>query len=216
MKKSTVITLSIVEISLMILLIVFDVLLPSFLIIAIGFGFLFIHKEKTDIFNKDVWSKPIRFILCTAGLGFVLSIFDYTLVIPVANHLTHTTQDMSAYANLKGNAEMLLLLLAYSWIIAAISEEIAYRGFFQHRIISLFANKMLGTLIAIGTTSLLFGFMHSEKGIVGMITTALDAVFFSIIRYRYKSIWASVMVHGFSNMIGIVAFYFTGPIYGLW
>lgn len=200
----------------MILLIVFDVLLPSLLIIAVGFGFLFIRKEKTDIFNKDVWSKPIRFILCTAGLGFALSIFDYTLVIPIVNHLTQSTQEMSAYVELKGNAEMLLLLLAYSWIIAAIGEEIAYRGFFQNRIISLFTNKGLGTLIAIGMTSLLFGFMHSEQGISGMITTALDAVFFSIIRYRYKSIWASVMVHGFSNMIGLVTFYFTGPIHGLW
>lgn len=216
MKKSTVITLSIVEISLMILLVVFDVLLPSLLIIAVGFGFLFIRKEKTDIFNKDVWSKPIRFILCTAGLGLTLSIFDFALVIPVANHLTRTTQDMSAYTNLKGNPEMLLFFLAYSWIIAAIGEEIAYRGFFQHRIISLFSNKVLGTIIAIVTTSLLFGFMHSEQGVVGMLATALDAVFFSIVRYRYKSIWASILVHGFSNMIGLVTFYFTGPLYGLW
>ena len=169
MKKSTVITLSIVEISLMILLVVFDVLLPSLLIIIVGFGFLFTRKEKTDIFNKDVWSKPIRFILCTAGLGFALSIFDFALVIPVVNHLTLTTQDMSAYTNLKGNTEMLMFFLAYSWIIAAIGEEIAYRGFFEHRI-----------------------------------------------SYRYKSIWASKLVHGFSNMIGLVTFYFTGPIYGLW
>lgn len=216
MKKSTVITLSIVEISLMILLVVFDVLIPSLLIITVGFGFLFIRKEKTDIFNKDVWSKPIRFILCTAGLGFALSIFDFALVIPVVNHLTRTTQDMSAYTNLKGNTEMLMFFLAYSWIIAAISEEIAYRGFFQYRIISLFTNKAFGMVFAIVTTSFLFGFMHSEQGVVGMLTTALDAVFFSIVRYRYKSIWASILVHGFSNMIGLVTFYFTGPIHGLW
>lgn len=216
MKKSVSITLSLIEISVMTLLVVFDVLLPSVLIIAVGMAFLFIRKEKPDMFNKSVWAKPVRFILITAGLGIALSVFDYAVVIPVLNHLTHTTQDMSTFSTLKGNIGLMLGLLAYSWVLAAVGEEIAYRGFFQNRIISLFANKALGTVIAVGVTSLLFGLMHSEQGIVGMINTAFDAIMFSVVRYRYKSIWASVMMHGFSNTIGIVTFYFTGPLYGLW
>ncbi|MFB0920314.1 MAG: type II CAAX endopeptidase family protein [Oscillospiraceae bacterium] len=216
MKKSVKLTLSLIELSVMALLIAFDVFLPSVIIAVVGVGFLLIRKEKTDIFNKSVWEKPGRFILCAAGLGCALTVFDYALVIPAINHLTHTTQDMSMYSSLKGNAGLMLIYLAYSWILAAIVEETAYRGFFQNRIISLFSNKALGTVIAVGTTSLLFGFMHSEQGVVGMVTTAFDAIVLSVVRYRYKSIWASVLVHGFSNMIGIVTFYFTGPIYGLW
>lgn len=216
MKKNVTITLALVEIGLMAILVVCDILIPSILIIAAGLCFLWIRKEKTDIFTTSIWKKPAKLILCTACLGCVLTVFDYCLVIPALNHLTNTTQDMSTFANLKGNTGLLLFLLAYSWLIAALCEEFAYRGFFQHRIITLFPNERTGIVVAVITTSMLFGFMHMEQGIVGMITTALDAVFLSVVRYRYKSVWAAVLVHGFSNMIGIVTFYFTGPIYGLW
>lgn len=216
MKKSITIMLALVEIGLMAMLVVYDIFIPSVLLIVVGICFLLIRKEKTDMFSMSLWIRPVRLILCTAGLGCALSVFDYCLVIPALNHLTHTTQDMSTYATIKGNLVLMLQLLAYSWVIAAVCEEIAYRGFFQNRIISLFANKKAGVVFAVVTSSILFGFMHREQGAVGMITTALDAVVLSVIRYRFKNVWASVLVHGFSNMIGVITFYFTGPIYGLW
>jgi membrane protease YdiL (CAAX protease family) len=216
MKKSVTALLALVEIGLMVLLIVCDVLIPSLLIAAVGYCFLLVRKEKTDLFNTKIWKRPVRLILCTAGLGFALSVFDYCLVIPVVNHLTNSTQDMSSYENIKGNTGLMMLLLAYSWLIAALPEEFAYRGFFQNRIISLFPNRTAGLVVAVLSTSALFGVMHGEQGLAGMITTALDAVFLSVVRYRYKNVWSAVLVHGFSNMIGIVTFYFTGPLNGLW
>lgn len=214
--KSVLVILSLIELCAMTLLVVFDVLLPSLLIIPVGFAFLLLRKEKTDIFNTQVWKKPVRFILIAFGLACLISIIDYALVIPSLNHLTNSMQDMSSFADLKGNIDLLLFLLAYRWTIAAVGEEIAYRGFFQHRIISLFANKTAGMVVAVAATSALFGIMHSEQGIVGILTTAVDAVLFSVVRYRFKSIWASVLVHGFSNTIGLVTFYFIGPVNGLW
>lgn len=110
----------------------------------------------------------------------------------------------------------MLFLLGYSWFIASLGEEIAYRGFFQNRIISVFSNKKIGIVTSVIVTSVFFGLMHGEQGILGIINTSFDAVIFSIIRYRYSSIWASVLVHGFSNMLGILAFYFFGQLNGLW
>lgn len=214
--KKVPIILSIAEICAMTLLVIFDVFLPSLLIIVVGVAFLLSRKDKTDMFNAKVWVKPFRFCLIGFTFACLLSIIDYGFVIPLLNHLTHQTQNMSPFQTLKGNTGMLLLLLAYSWTFAAVGEEIAYRGFFQNRIISIFTSKTLGTVIAVAATSILFGFMHREQGIVGMVNTTFDAVFFSIVRYRFKSVWASVLVHGFSNTIGLVAFYFAGPLYGLW
>jgi CAAX amino terminal protease family. len=58
--------------------------------------------------------------------------------------------------SIKGNEQLLCILLAYSWIIAAIVEEFAYRGFFQNRITSLFSNRTAGILVAvIGTSAFL-------------------------------------------------------------
>lgn len=208
--------LTIVELLIIILLIVYDVLLPSLIITVVGVGFMLLRKERPHFLNLSILKKPIGFILSMMSIAVLLTIFNYALLIPILNRITGTTQSMGIFSELKGNAELMLLLLGYSWIIAALGEEIAYRGFFQNRIISIFLNEKIGIVFAIVMTSILFGLMHSEQGIVGIINTSFDAIIFSIVRYKYKSIWASVLVHGFSNMIGILAFYFLGPLNGLW
>jgi membrane protease YdiL (CAAX protease family) len=208
--------LAFVEILLMVFVVAFDILLPSLLIVIIGFLFLIIRQEKLPFFKQKIWQKPFRLVLYSLGLAIAISMIDYGFIIPILNHLTRSTQDMQTFSELKGNSAMMLFLLAYSWTLAAVGEEFAYRGFFQNRIISLFQNGTVGTIIAVVSTSLLFGIMHKEQGIAGMISTSIDAVLLSIVRYRYKNIWASVLVHGFINTIGIVTFYFTGPLNGLW
>jgi uncharacterized protein len=48
------------------------------------------------------------------------------------------------------------------------------------------------------------------------VVTCLDASFFSFVRLRFRTLWAPILVHGFSNTLGIVTFFLIGPIYGLW
>lgn len=216
MKNGQLSILKWLELSVMVLAVIFDVLLPSVVICAIGFISAAIQKERTPFLGTQFWEKPCQRLLTLFSIAVGLSILNYALIIPLVNHLTGSTQNMGIFNDLKGNTGLLIILLAYSWIMAAFIEEVAYRGFFQYKILTLFSNQRVGTLIAILLTSTLFGWMHSEQGVVGMINTTIDAILFSLIRYRYKSVWASIMVHGFSNTIGIVTFYFTGPIYGLW
>ena len=63
---------------------------------------------------------------------------------------------------------------------------------------------------------MLFGLAHTEQGLIGIILTFLDALFFSFLRWRFKNLWAAVLGHGFNNTIGLVSFYLVGPMYGLW
>jgi hypothetical protein len=60
------------------------------------------------------------------------------------------------------------------------------------------------------------GFHRVVQG--GRLTLAigLDAVAFSVVRHRCKTLWASVFAHGFNNTIGFVAFFVFGPIHGFW
>ena len=62
----------------------------------------------------------------------------------------------------------------------------------------------------------LFGLAHTEQGAVGVLLTTCDAVFFCVLRYRYRTLWASVLAHGFNNTIGLTAFFLFGPFTGLW
>ncbi|HEY7044365.1 MAG TPA: CPBP family intramembrane glutamic endopeptidase, partial [Nocardioidaceae bacterium] len=124
--------------------------------------------------------------------------------------------DLSGFTELQGNVGMLLALLVLSWTLAAFGEELAYRGYLLTRIRDVVGSGRVGTVSAIAVSSLLFGFAHTEQGIVGAAIVTLDAVAFSVLRYRYKTLWASVLAHGFNNTLGFVAFFLVGPVHGLW
>ena len=64
--------------------------------------------------------------------------------------------------------------------------------------------------------SVLFGVLHSEQGLIGVLVVSLDAVAFSVVRYRCRTLWASILAHGFNNTIGLVGFFLVGPVHGLW
>ena len=58
--------------------------------------------------------------------------------------------------------------------------------------------------------------MHSEQGLIGVLLVSLDAIVLCLVRLHYDTLWASVLVHGFNNTLGFVAFFLVGPIYGFW
>ena len=111
---------------------------------------------------------------------------------------------------------MLAALLALSWTLAALGEELAYRGYLFTRVTNVVGSGTTGVVIAVLVSSLLFGLAHTEQGVVGVSLTFLDAVFFSVLRLRFASVWASVLAHGYNNTIGLVAFFLIGPVYALW
>ena len=51
---------------------------------------------------------------------------------------------------------------------------------------------------------------------MGVVTSTVDSIFYSVLRYRYQTLWASVLAHGFINTIGLVTVFVVGPVYGLW
>lgn len=150
------------------------------------------------------------------AFAVVWSLFQLAVTMPVANHLSGSKQDLSAFDGLEGNVGMLLTLLLLSWTLAAFGEELAYRGFLLTRCRDVFGSGILGTAVAVLATSLLFGFAHSEQGAIGVLVVSLDAVAFCLLRLHYGTLWAPVLAHGFINTLGFLAFFFVGPIYGLW
>ncbi len=80
----------------------------------------------------------------------------------------------------------------------------------------MFENPTAAIFSGIAVSSLLFGLAHTEQGLIGVTVTTLDAIFFSLLKLKYDNIWAPILAHGLSNTIGLTAFFFVGPIYGLW
>jgi membrane protease YdiL (CAAX protease family) len=151
-----------------------------------------------------------------AGFAVAWTLVNVAILIPLTNHLSGTRQDVSAFADLEGNLRLLALYLAASWLLAAFCEEVAFRGYLLTRLTDALGPGRMQQVAAVLGSSVLFGLLHTEQGVVGVVAAALAGAVFSVLRYRCRTLWAPILAHGFDDTIGFTWFYFFGPFYGLW
>lgn len=209
--------ITVVELAAIVATILFDLFLPTLVLLGLMLVSLLIRREHISVMG---FKRPQSW-LGMAGFAFVTAILMQLLaigvVMPVMNRLTGETMDYSGFATLQGNLVHLLTILVLSWTLAAIGEELAYRGYLQRTLGSLLGDSTGGVLLTMAVSSTLFGLAHTEQGLIGVVVTTVDALVFSWLKRRFDdNLWAPILAHGFYNSVGVITFYFTGPIYGLW
>jgi uncharacterized protein len=192
-----------------------DLVVPTFVLLAMAALSLIIRRKGLASLGFHR-APPGRLVAKMFVFMAAWSLFQLAVTMPIANHLSGKQTDLSDFKGLEGNIGMLLGLVLLSWTLAAVGEELAYRGYLQTRVRELFGSGRVGLIVAVVLSSLFFGIAHSEQGLIGVFIITLDAIAFSVVRYRHKTLWASVLAHGFNNTIGFIAFFFVGPIYGFW
>ncbi|WP_344048440.1 CPBP family intramembrane glutamic endopeptidase [Nocardioides panacihumi] len=195
--------------------ILLDLLIPSLVLIAMAVASLLVRRQRITSLGLRR-STGSRLVAKTFLLAVLWSVFQLSVTMPIANHVSGKTQDLSAFNDLQGNAGMLAALLVAGWLLGAFAEELAYRGYLLTRIREALGFGRWGLAVAIVLSSVLFGFAHTEQGLVGVLVVTIDGIYFSVLRVHFQTLWASVLAHGFNNTIGFVAFFLVGPIHGLW
>lgn len=209
--------ITIFEIILATAVVLLDLFLPTIVILLMLVVSLLVRREHFRTLGFKRLKSWVRMAGFAFLVVFLLQLFNVGVVMPVMNRLTGTVIDTSAYATLKGNIGQLAVLLAFSWTLAALGEEIAFRGYIQKLLTSLFGINLPGVWLNVILSSLLFGLLHTEQGIIGVVIATLGGLVFSWLKYKYdNNLWAAILGHGFYNSIGVIVFFFTGPITGLW
>ena len=209
--------ITIVELVLAAVVVLLDLFLPTLVILVMVAISLLLRREHIRSLGFKRLKSWVRMVGFAFLVVFLLQLFNVGVVMPVMNRLTGTVIDTSAYATLKGNIGQLAVLLAFSWTLAALGEEIAFRGYIQKLLTSLFGINLPGVWLNVILSSLLFGLLHTEQGIIGVVIATLGGLVFSWLKYKYdNNLWAAILGHGFYNSIGVIVFFFTGPITGLW
>lgn len=192
-----------------------DLAIPSLVLLALAAVSLGLRRQGVASLGLRRFTGT-RLVAEVAVLTFLWSVFQLSLTMPIAHHVSGRTQDLSAFDDLQGNVALLALLLVAGWVLGAFAEELAYRGYLLTRAREVFGPGGAGLALAVLLTSLLFGVAHTEQGAIGVAVVTLDGLFFSVLRCRYRTLWASVLAHGFNNTLGFLAFFLVGPIYGFW
>jgi CAAX protease family protein len=207
--------LAAVEVVLAAAAVLFDLLLPSLVLLALAGASLAVRRRGLSSlgFRRPGVSRlPARMLVFAA----CWSVFQLAVTMPVANHVSGTEQDMGVFADVEGDLGLLLLLLVLSWTLGALAEELAFRGYLLTRLREALGRGPWSLGIAVLTSSLLFGVLHGEQGPVGVAVVSLDAMAFAVLRLRYRTLWAPVLAHGFNNTLGLLTFFLIGPVHGLW
>jgi membrane protease YdiL (CAAX protease family) len=195
--------------------IVLDLAIPSLVLLLLAGISLAVRREGPSSLGLR---RPRRryLVVGTAAFALVWSVFQLAVTMPVANHLSGERQDMGVFADVQGDVGLLLLLVVLSWTLGAFVEELAFRGFLLTRLREVLGSGRVALAVAVLVSSVLFGILHSEQGLVGIVVVALDGIAFCALRLFYGTVWASVLAHGFNNTLGLVTFFLVGPVYGLW
>ena len=208
--------LAAVEVLLAAAVVILDVFIPTLVVLAMAAVSLAVRRQRPSALGFRRTARPGRMIVAVFGLTVAWDLLQVSFTKPILYRLTGERQDLSQFAGLQGDLGSLLVLLALTWTLAAVGEEIVYRGYIPRRVSDVFGENIIGSLIGVGLSSLLFGLAHTEQGIIGVVLTFLDALFFSFLKWRFRNLWAAVLGHGFNNTIGLTTFFFAGPIYALW
>jgi membrane protease YdiL (CAAX protease family) len=117
--------------------------------------------------------------------------------------------DVSQFRRLIGDERQLAYWVAISWTLAALLEEIAFRGWLMTRVAEIGRFDKRWWIASLLATSALFGAIHVYQGLSGMIATGLTgAVFGSLYLATGRNLWACVIAHGTLDTIGFAMIYF--------
>ena len=208
--------LTLVELAAATAAVVADWLIPALVLVAMAAASLAVRREGPASlgFHRPAhpWRLAGRMLAFAAGW----SLLNVALLIPVTNHLSGQRQDVSGFAQLEGNLGLLALYLLLAWAVAALAEETAFRGYLLTRLRDLLGGSRAAIAAAVVLSSALFGLLHTEQGVVGVVVSALGGAVFALLRLWSGTLWAPVLAHGFDDTIGFTWFYLFGPFYGLW
>jgi hypothetical protein len=142
------------------------------------------------------------------GVGYQL-VGTFTVEPIIARLTLGELPDVSGFRSLVGDEMQLAYWIALSWSLAALIEEVAYRGWILMRLaeIGRFSRgSWVGGMLA---SSVLFGVVHAYQGLSGMIATGLTGLVFAAVYLAMgRNLWASITAHGVLDTTGFVMMYF--------
>ena len=116
---------------------------------------------------------------------------------------------MSGYNYLRGNLPMLILSLVGIYIVSSFGEEVIYRAFLINRIAELGSGSKTAWLLAVVVSSVVFGLVHSEWGLAGMVQTCFMGLALGVSYLVVeRNLWVTILAHGYMDTILLLQIYF--------
>jgi hypothetical protein len=185
-------------------------ILPLFLLAWVSLRLRHMRWRDVGLRRPERWLPTIGLALI---VGICYQMLDILVIAPVLERLTGEALDLSIFKALQGNQLLLMVFLAVSWTEAAFIEEMFFRGYLFNRITDLVGNEKLGIIVALFTTSLVFGAAHAYQGITGVVDTFLGGLVLGLLYlHARRNLWLPILTHGIIDTVGFLLIFF--KLYG--
>jgi membrane protease YdiL (CAAX protease family) len=138
------------------------------------------------------------------AIGGSIDILGYTVINPVLLRLIGEAADPRDFSILRGNLPAFLALVAFTWPLAAVVEEMVYRGYVLNRLTDLFGQSQLGWGISLILSAMVFSLAHGQYSPRFIVTsTLMGLVEGGSYLLNRRNLWLPIIIHGVSNTISL-------------
>lgn len=154
---------------------------------------------------KRWWTVPFWMV----GIFGAYVVAQALAPVLVSSFIDLPEPDLTRHNNLYQNLPAALLMAAILPFTASIPEEIIYRGFLMNRLSNIFGVGVIGTILTILIQGMIFGSVHFQWGLGGMIVTTIMGMIWGLGYVLCgRNLWIVILAHSFGHILFVTQLYF--------
>ena len=158
--------------------------------------------------GKKQWLKQVGLGFLAIGSIFLVTIITLYVLQPSFG-LTQAADASNKFSFFLGKPIVFMVYLVVGiGFGAGLGEELLIRGFLLNQLKNIFGDQKISWVLALLTQAIIFGFMHSYHGSMGMVNTGLIAFSFGLIYLVAKrKLFPLIFAHIVFDVLTMVALY---------
>jgi hypothetical protein len=158
---------------------------------------------------RDVGFTRYRSWPATIGIGVVLGglleTFQLLVTQPILARLIGRQPDLELFRMLTGNIKVTLLFIALSWTLAALGEEMVWRGYLMNRVADVGSRTPRAWVVSLVIVNIIFGLAHGYQGLTGSVEEGLAGLALGLMYLRTgRNLCVPIIAHGVCDTIDMV------------
>jgi membrane protease YdiL (CAAX protease family) len=138
-------------------------------------------------------------------LGIVTEAFQLLITQPILSKLLGKEPDLDLFRMLTGNVKMTALFIVFSWTLAAIGEEMFWRGYLMNRVADITGRTNRGWILSLIIVNIAFGTAHGYQGSTGLIEEGIAGLFLGLMYLgARRNLVVPIVAHGIADTIDMV------------
>ena len=141
-----------------------------------------------------------------AGVGIeALELFGTQ---PALTRLFGKGPNLSELNRLIGNTKLLVVGVVLSWVMAALGEELFYRGYLMNRVAGVLGGFKAAWTVSLIFMVALFGLHHFSQGVTGVTENIIDgAILGGLYLATGRNLLAPIIAHGVTDTVDVLLIY---------